>query len=291
MIYGLKYLTFILTLITLIACGDDYIHPDMPLEEVEAKVTQYPHLINSEALIEALSYMNMSESPNELEQYKRYFNFLLDNGADLNRQSEGSDIYPLEFAIEYNSLEIIQFCIEKGARVNIKTIEGSVLHSCIKFGRSEGLYKYLVEQGADVNKTNEYTPLTRAIKKNQSWIKLTLETGTIPTHIDISHAISFDTHIGLIRLMIEQNKQCVTEKDPKGRSSLHWIARDDSSRDLKPLINLLISHGADINDRNNKGETPLSIVKNRKYRSEKSLHGPDYNKHVYDYLMELSRTS
>ena len=109
MIYGLKYLTFILTLITLIACGDDYIRPDMPLEEVEAKVTQYPHLINSEALIDALSYM--SESPNKLAQYKRYFNFLLDNGADLNRQSEGSDIYPLEFAIEYNSLEIIQFCI------------------------------------------------------------------------------------------------------------------------------------------------------------------------------------
>ncbi|MDA3895108.1 MAG: ankyrin repeat domain-containing protein [Desulfobacteraceae bacterium] len=85
----------------------------------------------------------------------------LRNGADINSKNDSRST-ALMLASLKGYTQIVQFLVQKGADVNIKT-SAFALQSAAMFGHLD-IVKYLVENGADINQeVNGENALTRAI--------------------------------------------------------------------------------------------------------------------------------
>ena len=59
--------------------------------------------------------------------------------------------------------------------------------------------------------------------------------------------------------MLADDSTRATVRRPDGRSPLHVAAEDDVPR-YERSIDLLVRHGADVNARNDRGQTPLDVA-------------------------------
>lgn len=167
--------------------------------------------------------------------------------------------------------------------------------------------KYLIEQGADVNKKGGESGATAAMWAAQRChfyiVHLLLENGADPLAQDIQgynilHLATIDGNALLLALLLHQNIP-VDAPDPQGHTSLMWAgykgwpaltdmllrwgasvnATDDSGftplhwalvKGSKPCIERLIEYGADRFAKTNEGKTPAMVAEEMK--SEKFYH-------------------
>jgi ankyrin repeat protein len=196
-------------------------------------------------------------------------------------------------AILENRTEIVSFLVEHGAnmevKIEIKDLDFTALHLAVNMKNPE-IVKYLIEKGADieamVNDSDE-TALYRAVSQGQTNIaKILVENGaTIEarswTGMTALHWAIDTNHLETVQYLLEVGAD-VNAKGYYGNTALHFASffgeeHDDGPgldttngiispshlarpKDLVETVKLLKEHGANVNERNKDGETPLHLV-------------------------------
>jgi ankyrin repeat protein/mannitol/fructose-specific phosphotransferase system IIA component (Ntr-type) len=195
--------------------------------------------------------------------------YLVAHGADINMEDNDGDT-PLVRAASHGSLDVVQYLVSLGADVNAKGTKP--INAAASHGNWE-IVKYLVEKGADVNVVAGYseTPLHFAIDAdNLEIVQYLLDNGasvhTLANREKMSHIWSTPLHWALPQYRAAQGKnslpivQCLVShgadahaKDSSGSMPLHNAAGYGSLE----VVKFLVSLGSDVNVKNDQGFTPL----------------------------------
>ena len=199
---------------------------------------------------------------------------LLEQGADVNLQdNEGKP--PLHQAIEKGHYEIVTLLLDSGAKIDLKdhiyNYSMTPLHYAAAYNR-DSIVSLLLDNGANINLKNQcgVTPLhTAAINCHDSIVNLLLsqsadvyiqdDEGRTPLHyaVLVDHNRIVDR---LVKKAKTEDKQedIVNIQDNEGQTPLHTAVQFAPIR--SQTIALLVSYGADKGIRDNKNQTPQSII-------------------------------
>ena len=169
---------------------------------------------------------------------------LLKQGTDVNTRDK-QQATPLHFASLSGHFEIALALLDHGADVNARNADGqtplhgvSQCHRWIfnlgyKESQANRLAQLMLERGADVNARDkdQATPL---------------------------HSVSFMSNLETTRLLLE-NGANIHAKNVQGRTALH-IMSQCLYRSQPALVELLLSRGADVNERDNNQATPFLLA-------------------------------
>ncbi|HBT75952.1 MAG TPA: hypothetical protein DEB39_03305, partial [Planctomycetaceae bacterium] len=220
-------------------------------------------------------------------------------GADVNAKNDQGGT-PLHVTAGSNcDARVLQFLITHGADINTKDNEGATpLHSAALLNDKGETVQFLISQGADVHAkdTGDMTPLHWAVgRKNDIKIaKIFGEDANTKadggcTSLHLAELLEFN--VDVVQSLVSQGAD-VNAKDDEGDTPLHWAARshhgDDNvrfvvegdnaharddiggatrlveeSQKIVEIARLLISHGASVQAKNKKGQTPLDLAKEK----------------------------
>lgn len=190
---------------------------------------------------------------------------LLEAGANVNATSLDGDT-PLHWAVNRGEKEVVKSLIEAGAIVSAKSRHGNTpLHYAV-INRQEEMVNILIAAGANVNTIREdgYTPLHWAVYRQMSKIvKLLLAAGA---NVNVAkndgytplHTAVDNVQKEMVKLLLVASAN-VNRIDKIGNTPLH-IAASKSGYEVVEITKVLIRKGADVNLKNGKLETPLSIA-------------------------------
>ena len=220
--------------------------------------------------------------------YPNLIPILLEFGADINYKfKDGTDL--LVRAIEENQIQAVKYLVESGLDPNIKRSftdykdryvdvldtykkiasnyqDVNALHIAVLSGNDSEIINILLEKGkVDVNEKDSwgYTALHFAVfgecstktidvlLSNGANIEARNSLGLTP----LFEAVKHNDLIG-VKTLIAHGAD-VTAKDKHGRTVLHYIARRGYSNKILEMIDSLIKAGANINEPDNEGATPL----------------------------------
>lgn len=230
------------------------------LDLVEKMLSADPSLINKKD--EDCTPLNWAAEAGQFEMVK----YLINKGADVNSRNDIKDT-PLKRACsmitdkkEQSAVyyTIAKLLIEHGADVNAKCgvsawggfdLNQTPLHSAAKNGNFV-MVKLLVEYGADVNAKNwqQYTPLHEAVRHYE-------------TEDMVNYLISKGADVEAIA------------KDKDTPTSLFMAIAGGYERNAE----VIISRGANIYAKNNKGENPLDLVERIGRQKEIEFLWPYYH--------------
>lgn len=220
--------------------------------------------------------------------------FLIDKGADVN-QTVPSGITPLARAAWRNRIFVVKELLKHNALVNVewKHPSGQMctpLMMAARLGDLE-MMQLLIDHGADVNYQSPQggTVLSEAIlsrsmitspcndipseKNILQCLEILIQNGLTRETINVINSDGFD----VLRIAVDGNDQSVVRKllehgananeryndpyysSPLMNAVLQTFQRPVQESDLE-TIQLLIHHGADINQRNSLGETAVYIL-------------------------------
>ncbi|MBO9699052.1 MAG: ankyrin repeat domain-containing protein [Sporocytophaga sp.] len=243
------------------------------------------------------TYYLTSNRPHRVASYK-IIKALLEKGAKIN-ESDNEGRSALNYAILQNNQPVLLLLLSLGAEVGKETsVREELLTNSIYGGNSE-IVKWLLEEGCNPNQIDNdgKTILCRAAEVGTSrMVQYLMEAGANPSvpfysclkcksDKQISFPIHAATNSGNIEALEDLLKKAdldVNVKDYKQRSPLHLAVEQDSYYNnylnhrkhlLKYLecIELLLTNGADPNQVNLNGQTPLMLIKDN-YGNWPSLH-------------------
>jgi ankyrin repeat protein len=194
---------------------------------------------------------------------------LLDDGASLaSRDRFGA--MPLSHAASAGHADIADLFITRGAIVNARNLDGSTALFLASEHDRQPVVKTLIARGADVNLTGRsgLTPIAAAAYMgNEKLVHLLLKSGADPTLADGTgkSPICYAGGRGfgsVVRVLLE-NGVDVNARYGNELTVLMWVAGHEESAgsdDVKELLTLLIDRGAHLDDKDNRGRTPLMIA-------------------------------
>jgi ankyrin repeat protein len=212
----------------------------------------------------------------DLEKVKQ----LLERGADVNAKDEILGETALMWASSNGQKEVVEFLIEKGADVNAKTRFGNTaLMYASEKGHKE-VVELLIKKGADINARDEYgwTPLVYACIHKEI-VEILLQNGADVNVKDESgksvlmYAIECQCY-EIANLLIEKGAD-VNVKSISGETALIIATKIKEKSDLlsdafgltkafynyrKLIIKLLLEKGADVNVKDENGNTALTYA-------------------------------
>ena len=145
---------------------------------------------------------------------------------------------PLIHATRYGEPEMVKFLLSHKANVNQQAEGGgSPLYHTVEPNKIENA-KLLLKAKADPN-LKEYS---------QSWAALP--------------CAAYYGHLEMMKLLLDHGAD-VNITGKYNQTALHWSMRAISWRDQKEIVQLLIERGVNINHKDAKGKTALSMAKNR----------------------------
>ena len=204
---------------------------------------------------------------------------LIDKGADINAENNIGQT-PLDRAELFNKAETAKLLINHGAKrglfssvssgdteevkrrisqgaeVNAIRIGQSLLHIACQSGNKK-IVELLINSGADVNVSNRrgLTPLDIAERDGQTEIiELLRVHGAKKGFSNLLRAIN-SGDIEQVKLLISQGAD-VNTKNNAGQTLLHIACRSGN----KEVVEFLIDQGANINSKSNRDLTPLDLA-------------------------------
>jgi len=185
------------------------------------------------------------------EGYKDIAELLIQKGVDVN----AGPWTPLHSAARSRRIGIAELLIQKGAEVNAKDQVGETpLYSAIR-RQDLDMTKLLISKGADLNiKNNDgYTPLFRAaFIGGKDVLDLILSKGDYP---DTIHLAACKEDLDRVKTLIEGGTD-VNTRDEFGCTPLHWAVAANS----REVTDYLLDKWADLNAEDGRGLTPFMIA-------------------------------
>jgi ankyrin repeat protein len=174
---------------------------------------------------------------------------------------------PMHAAVSQEQMESVKYLLDHSADVNAKrtTGGGTPLHvAAAKGGKTRiAIAGILIEKGADVNAKmdNGMTPLilaafrkddemTALLEKNKA-AKSSQPVGKAGLSI---HEAAAEGDVDTVKLLLDQDKKLMYEKDENGKTPLHWAAAKGQVAVLKLLVE---DYKMEIDARNGDGGTPM----------------------------------
>ena len=215
-----------------------------------------------------------------LAQNREMFKVLVENSFDLESRIDGGEDYPtgydytpLMIAAAINDYDMVKFLVEKGADVNAKThfeyssVETPLLlsldyeHIESRYDENSSVAEYLINNGANINVTNEdgETPLMYASKvHNIKVIELLIQKGADINVFDNygNTALIYGVNnLETVKLLVENGADVNFYKG--GSTALISACEYSHERNID-VIKYLVSKNANINAQDNKGDTALN---------------------------------
>lgn len=194
---------------------------------------------------------------------------LLDDGASLgSRDREGA--MPLSHAAKAGHTDILDLFIARGAAINARNLDGSTALFVATEQDNQPAVESLIAHGADVNLVGRsgLTPLeAAAYMGNENIAKLLLAKGADPNRTDatgkgpICYAVArgFSNVAGILL----DHSIDINTRYGNDLTALMWAAGHEDgagTNDVASVLTLLISRGAHLDDRDNRGRTALMIA-------------------------------
>lgn len=199
--------------------------------------------INRSTMFHAYNRGYNMRDQKEYKQSLKMIELLLDHGANLNQPITKTDskgkqtkLLPLSWAINEDNLELTQLLLKKGDN-NINTIDPP-LQKAIRGRKSSAMVPLLLDYGADPNQLDECgrTPLIVAVQENKrDIVQMLIDAGA-----DINKG-----QLGRDKLLYPPLWQAI---------------RNDNSFERGgnlPMMKLLLSNGANVDQTDQWGHTPL----------------------------------
>lgn len=195
----------------------------------------------------------------DMEKVKMY----LSKHANLLEETNRRGLTPLLLAANANQTEITEFLVKKGANIHFENAQGyQAIHFAAKKGNHK-IVKLLVGKGVSVNVAvaNGTLPINFAAWSGDYETAIYLE----EKGADIMAVVGNNANVLMYSAMggntalydwYEAKGVSRNHRDNDGDGSLHWAATGESGEMIKYLVN---KKNYDINEKNNKGATPLQI--------------------------------
>lgn len=136
----------------------------------------------------------------------------------------------LRDAVRKGSHEIIKFLLARGLSV------GDSLHTAVYFKSGDcTTVKILLDSGANVNSLDN---------SNET-----------PLHVAVKHADS-----SIVKMLLDAGANINIKGGHNGKPTIHYAVHRNSFETFKEKINILLNHGANLNETDNKGCTILHCV-------------------------------
>lgn len=190
---------------------------------------------------------------------------LAENGADLVHLNNAGQL-PLHLAAMYGYEKVVDLLLAMGSPVNTDNSQPSPLHLAAAWGWS-AVAKRLVRAGAAIESkdSKDRTPLYLAsYNGSRNMAELLLSFGATPTVSDIDgmtplHVAALKGWEPVVSLLLNAGANVHATEKGHGQTPLHFAAISKNPSDT--LVNHLLESGADIQKRDNDGNTPLASAK------------------------------
>jgi cytohesin len=174
-----------------------------------------------------------------------------------------SEMYPLSLAIYGNHLEAVRFLVKSGAKINKPGFKKlTALHMALEEDLNPHIALYLLEAGANPNAKDEEgnSPLHWAVEiKNIEIVKAMIKAGADlesengQRNTALMLAVARDD-VAMMRLLMSAGATVRPSGSKKAHDVLHTAAYHANNLET---IKILLKAGADVNGRDEDGNTPL----------------------------------
>ena len=222
-------------------------------------------------LQEAVSYSGCSDHVDTVR-------FLLNHGADVTETNEKGETALHTVGSCGGTAKYLRWLLDHGADIDAKDINGKTpLHCALEDSwrhKSEGIIYMLLKNGASVDARDNDG--NQAIHFAARWhphengtrhqiaVKIMLQHGADPNatnakNVTALHVAAKD-HRAVDTEVLLENGAIINAKDIRGNQVLHYSCQGYCKKhwaDSKSTFEILLSHGAELDARNNDGSTPL----------------------------------
>ncbi|MBV6881053.1 ankyrin repeat domain-containing protein [Epilithonimonas ginsengisoli] len=190
---------------------------------------------------------------------------IIEKGANINYINPKDGENALMMACRRDFSDIAKMIFSKGGNVNSVSQSGTTPLSCAsgKNSCSTELMQFLIEKGAKINPNNKYgrTPLIEAVSSNCiEKVKFLVEKGAnVNQKSDGAGGVSplseavWETNFEITKYLVENGADVNIQKDNGDTALLEAVWNEKNYN----AVNLLIQKGADVNKTNDDKQTPL----------------------------------
>jgi len=197
----------------------------------------------------------------------------------------------LQLAAAYDELEVLQALLQAGADPNAKSSNNTArtaLHCAVARAHVE-VIKALIDAGADINQPNKYgnTPFQLAARYNELEVveallqgKVNLNAKNSKTGLTALHEAAATAHLEVIKALIAAEAD-IKQTDSDGNTPLHIAvsipmippgSQEELEAEIEEVVKLLTEQPKiNLNLKNNRGETALSIATSEFFPYKKSI--------------------